>query len=407
MPSWLKQSTSVVVQFGPFLDKTDGVTLETGLATALDNATTGIRISKNGAVFADRNSSTAPSYDAMGCYRITLDTTDTNTLGTLRMIFEEAATCLPVWRDFMIVPAVMWNSLFNTTGGNLPNVAHSTTGGVPVIGTGTNTFKSNASANVTFANTSIATVTNLTNLPAITSNWLTAAGINASALNGKGDWNIGKTGYSLTATTGLGNQTSNITGNLSGSVGSVTGAVGSVTGAVGSVTGHTAQTGDTFALANGATGFTAIDTVVDGIQTDLSNATDGLGAIKASVDAIPTTAMRGTDNAALATDLTTVDTVVDGIQTDLSNATDGLGALKTLIDAVQTAVDLIPTTAMRGTDSAATATALATAQTAIDAIKTATDQFVFTIANQVDANTKSINDATVVGDGNATPWDGA
>ncbi len=37
-----------------------------------------------------------------------------------------------------------------------------------------------------------------------------------------------KTGYSLTATTGLGNQTANITGNLSGSVGSVTGAVGSI-----------------------------------------------------------------------------------------------------------------------------------------------------------------------------------
>ena len=44
----------------------------------------------------------------------------------------------------------------------------------------------------------IPTVTTLTNLPAITSGWLTAAGIAASALNGKGDWNIGKTGYSLT-----------------------------------------------------------------------------------------------------------------------------------------------------------------------------------------------------------------
>ena len=42
-----------------------------------------------------------------------------------------------------------------------------------------------------------------------------------------------KTDYSLTAGTGLGNQTANITGNLSGSVGSVTGAVGSVTGSVG------------------------------------------------------------------------------------------------------------------------------------------------------------------------------
>ena len=84
----------------------------------------------------------------------------------------------------------------------------------------------------------VATVTTLTNLPAITANWLTDAGIAATALNGKGDWNVGKTGYTLTATTGLGNQTANITGNLSGSVGSVTGAVGSVTGAVGSVAGN-------------------------------------------------------------------------------------------------------------------------------------------------------------------------
>lgn len=37
----------------------------------------------------------------------------------------------------------------------------------------------------------------ITALPAITANWITAAGINAGALDGKGDWNIGKTGYSL------------------------------------------------------------------------------------------------------------------------------------------------------------------------------------------------------------------
>ena len=43
----------------------------------------------------------------------------------------------------------------------------------------------------------------------------------------------------------------------------------------------------------------------------------------------------------------------------------------------------------------------------IAAIKVVTDKFVFTVTNEVDANTVSINDATVVGDGNATPWDGA
>lgn len=37
-------------------------------------------------------------------------------------------------------------------------------------------------------NGTLTTATNLTNLPAIPANWLTAAGIAASALNGKGDW---------------------------------------------------------------------------------------------------------------------------------------------------------------------------------------------------------------------------
>lgn len=134
----------------------------------------------------------------------------------------------------------------------------------------------------------ITTVTNLTNLPSIPANWITAAGITAAALNGKGDWNVGKTGYSLTATTGLGNQTSNITGSLSGSVGSVTGAVGSVTGnvggnvtgsvgsvvgAVGSVTGLTAANLDVAVSTRLATaGYTAPPTAADNATAVLTTA---------------------------------------------------------------------------------------------------------------------------------------
>ena len=53
---------------------------------------------------------------------------------------------------------------------------------------------------VTHTDAAIPTVDTLTNLPAITANWITAAGIAASAMDGKGDWNIDKTGYSLTQT---------------------------------------------------------------------------------------------------------------------------------------------------------------------------------------------------------------
>lgn len=84
-----------------------------------------------------------------------------------------------------------------------------------------------------------------------------------------------KTGYSLTATTGLGNQTSNITGNLSGSVGSVTGAVGSVTGAVGSVTGN---------VGGNVTG--SVGSVAANGITSTSIATDAINANSVKADAV-------------------------------------------------------------------------------------------------------------------------
>ena len=82
-----------------------------------------------------------------------------------------------------------------------------------------------------------------------------------------------KTGYSLTATTGLGNQTANITGNLSGSVGSVTGAVGSVTGNVGgNVSGSvdSVTSGVTVTTNNDKTGYTLSTTPAVKKNTALS-----------------------------------------------------------------------------------------------------------------------------------------
>src|SRR6266550_1843228 len=101
---------------------------------------------------------------------------------------------------------------------------------------------------------SVSLVTAAITLPSIPANFITAAGISSAAFNGKGDWNIGKTGYSLSSgqsvatvtgsvssvtasvTLSSGQTISTVSGNVSGSVGSVLGSVGSVTGAVSSVT---------------------------------------------------------------------------------------------------------------------------------------------------------------------------
>jgi len=93
-----------------------------------------------------------------------------------------------------------------------------------------------------------------------------------------------KTGYSLTATTGLGNQTANITGNLSGSVGSVTGAVGSVTGNVGgNVTGSVGSiSGVTF-----PSGFSTltVSTIADGVWDEAISGHLTAGSTGASLNA--------------------------------------------------------------------------------------------------------------------------
>lgn len=102
--------------------------------------------------------------------------------------------------------------------------------------------------------------------------------------------NNDKTGYSLTPTTGLGNQTANITGNLSGSVGSVSGSVGSISGVTFpthfdnldiAANGHVTATVD--AIANNA--ITASSIQANAI-TAAKIATDAIGAAQLAADAV-------------------------------------------------------------------------------------------------------------------------
>lgn len=97
---YLKQSTSVDLGIGPFLDSTDGVTPETGLSITQPD----VRLKKNGGNWAQKNASQTLSHEENGWYEVNLDATDTATLGVLLLNVSKSGA-LPVWFEFMVLPA--------------------------------------------------------------------------------------------------------------------------------------------------------------------------------------------------------------------------------------------------------------------------------------------------------------
>jgi hypothetical protein len=182
----------------------------------------------------------------------------------------------------------------------------------------------------------------------------------------------------VTITAGL---TGNVTGNLSGSVGSVTGAVGSVTGnvggtvtgSVGSVTSAVTITGD--AATAGTRLLTMLELDGSVYRYTVNSLEQGPGG--GGSGSFPGTADEWSALKAILG--------VPNAGTTPEDPTAGI--LDTIRDAVATVDDFL--------------------DTEVAAIKAKTDQLTFTETNQVDANTKSINDTAVQGVGTSgNKWRG-
>lgn len=102
----LKQSTAVTLLIGPFLDDGDGKTAEDALTISQAD----VRISKNGGNMAQKGDATSCTHDELGYYTCPLSTTDTGTLGILKIMVHEAGA-LPVWHEYTVVPAAVYDSL--------------------------------------------------------------------------------------------------------------------------------------------------------------------------------------------------------------------------------------------------------------------------------------------------------
>jgi hypothetical protein len=108
----LKQSTAATIVIGPMLDDTDGKTAETALTISQADV---LLWKEGGTTLAQKTEATSATHRSNGLYTVPLDTTDTNTLGTLIVSVAEAGA-LPVRHDYKVVTADEFDRQFSLVG---------------------------------------------------------------------------------------------------------------------------------------------------------------------------------------------------------------------------------------------------------------------------------------------------
>lgn len=138
---YLRKNTAVIVTVGPFYDKTDGVTLETALTITNEKITltadtddgsapTNILDNVTGATSGTANDLNYITGNDAGLMQMEFAAADVNRLGRMMLTITDAANHVPVFHEFMVVNATLYDAFFATTGGAIPNVAAAAVGGL-------------------------------------------------------------------------------------------------------------------------------------------------------------------------------------------------------------------------------------------------------------------------------------
>lgn len=123
---YLKTNTATIVTVGPFFDKTDGVTLETALTITNErisltvdandgSAPTLVLDNVTGATSGTSNDLNYISNCDAGLMQLELAAADVNYLGRAFLTITDAANHVPVFHEFMILPAHVYDGLVTGT----------------------------------------------------------------------------------------------------------------------------------------------------------------------------------------------------------------------------------------------------------------------------------------------------
>jgi len=409
---FLRQSTSQVFRIGPFLDSTDGVTPETGLTIA----NTDVDLSKDGGAFAAKNSGGLTVDGSNGWYSGTFNTTDTATVGILKAEITVSGA-LPVWDTFFVVTQSVYDALYASGSSGYSTLvatdivtsgAISTNSGVvksdplyngaihvdSISGSSgttenTNGTERNPVAGMADALTLSASL-NINTIKVAPGSSLTLSGATTGKLITGSGWTLALASQNTDNSTIVGALVSGITINTS--------LVVFLTCQLDTVTSGPVQANDGCYIKGiytsagaGPYGFDTVRTVEGGNAKFDFNSINNTDATFRHFSGIIDVQNMGSGNKVefegqgkitLESNCTDGDFTFDG-NFRIDNQSSGVNTIRS--DYTDRLIDI---------------------DTVVDAIKVPTDKMVFSKTNELDANTKSINDAEVIGDGNATPWDG-
>lgn len=417
---FLKQSTAAqAIKLCGFVDSTDGNTEESGLTIA----NTDIKISKNGGSFGNKNSGGA-TYDAVGCYTVTLDATDTNTVGRLD-IAVHASGALPVYARYQVLEEAVNDAFYAASA---PGYVANAPVNVAQFGGANGTFASGRpEVNTThWTGQDIASGTGP--LPALgvidrgTAQSAASGNIRLrSAATFSDDEVNGATALVYSATTGAGQ--SGLVSDYAGSTDTASLATNWTTTPTGTIRyelyGTAASSGGGGGLdaagVRSAIGLASanLDTQLSGIQSDTDNIQTRLptslvsGRMDSSTGAMASGVLTAT---AIASDAITAAKVASDVGTEIGTATWGIGS-RTLT--AGTNIALAKGTGITGfndLDAAGIRTALGMSSANLDTQLSGLSSAVAVIDGIVDqllvgVNISKINGKTLTGDGSSNPFD--
>lgn len=120
---YLKTNTATTITVGPFLDKTDGITPETAITVTgvhitfmVDNAgTPTLAIDADATASGGNNDMVHITGDDAGYYSLELTAAQTNYLGGALLSLNVVGTACPVFHEFTILPANIYDSMIAGT----------------------------------------------------------------------------------------------------------------------------------------------------------------------------------------------------------------------------------------------------------------------------------------------------